>query len=60
MEHHMKKAKSKGYIGFDALKAKLADKPGISDPGALAAVIGRRKYGSKKFNAAAKAGQKLG
>jgi hypothetical protein len=33
---------------FAALKGKLAAK-GASDPGALAAYIGRKKYGKKKF-----------
>lgn len=34
---------------FAALKGKLSGKPGIKDPGALAASIGRKKYGAKKF-----------
>jgi hypothetical protein len=34
------------HIGFKALKAELAAKPGVYDPGALAAHIGRRKYGA--------------
>jgi hypothetical protein len=38
---------------FAALKAKLADKPGVTDPGALAASIGRKKYGAKKMSALA-------
>ena len=33
---------------FAALKSKLAAK-GAHDPGALAAYIGRKKYGAKKF-----------
>jgi hypothetical protein len=33
---------------FSALKGKLA-KRGASDPGALAAWIGRKKYGAKKM-----------
>lgn len=45
--------KKRGYMGFDAV-AKETGSP------ALAAWIGRRKYGAKKFNAAAKAGRKLG
>ena len=31
---------------FNQLKAKLASRPGVSNPGALAAYIGRSKYGS--------------
>lgn len=34
---------------FAALKAQLADKKGVSNPGALAAYIGREKYGAKKM-----------
>ena len=34
---------------FDALKAKLAGNPKIRNPGAVAASIGRKKYGAKKF-----------
>ena len=34
---------------FAALKGKLSSRPGVKDPGALAAYIGRKKYGSKKF-----------
>ncbi len=34
---------------FQQLKNKLADKPGIYDPAGLAAAIGRKKYGNKKF-----------
>ena len=33
---------------FASLKAKLGRK-GIKNPGALAAAIGRKKYGAKKF-----------
>ena len=34
---------------FAALKSKLAARPGVTNPGALAAYIGRKKYGAKKF-----------
>lgn len=34
---------------FAALKGKLASRPGVTNPGALAAFIGRKKYGKKKF-----------
>lgn len=30
---------------FDKLAAKLAQRPGVSNPRALAAAIGRKKYG---------------
>jgi hypothetical protein len=47
------------YVGFNALKAKLAAK-GATNPGALAAAIGRKKYGKAKFQKAAARGAKLG
>lgn len=47
------------YEGFSRLKSSLAAK-GATDPGALAAWIGRRKYGAKKFDKAAGKGVKLG
>lgn len=46
------------YMGFSNLESKLAAK-GIRHPGALAAVIGRRKYGKRKFNKAARTGHSL-
>lgn len=42
---------------FAALKQKLANKPGVSDPGGLAAFIGRKKLGKSKFQALAAAGK---
>jgi hypothetical protein len=41
------------YVGFNKLKGQLGNRPGVTNPGALAAYIGRKKYGSTKFNAAA-------
>lgn len=38
---------------FDQLKAKLAQRPGVTNPGALAAYIGNRKYGSHTMHEAA-------
>ena len=43
---------------FAALKAKLSHEKGVTNPGALAAKIGRRKYGKKKMSAMAVAGRK--
>ena len=43
----------KKYIGFGQLKSKLAHKKGVYDPAGLAAAIGRKKYGKKKFQEAA-------
>jgi hypothetical protein len=34
---------------FEKLKAELAKKSGIKNPGAVAAAIGRKKYGAKKM-----------
>lgn len=40
-----------GYVGFKALEGKLQGK--VSNPGAVAALIGRKKYGNKVFDRAA-------
>lgn len=42
---------------FAALKGKLA-KQGVRDPAALAASIGRKKYGKKKFQSLAAKGRR--
>lgn len=42
---------------FAALKGALSKRPGVTDPGALAASIGRKKYGKKKFQDLASAGR---
>jgi hypothetical protein len=47
------------YVGFDALKQKIAAKGGVSNPGAVAASIGRKKYGKKKFQQAAASGTSM-
>jgi hypothetical protein len=49
---------SKAHIGFNKLKGQLAHKPGISNPAAVAASIGRKKYGAKGMAAKAAAGKK--
>lgn len=43
---------------FAALKNKLAKRPGVTNPGALAAWIGRRKEGKATFQAQAAAGRR--
>ena len=57
----MKRASRKPKLGtgarFKALKAKLSKK-GIRNPGALAASIGRKKYGKKRFQKLAARGRK--
>jgi hypothetical protein len=52
-------AKNEGtWIGFDKLKAKLGEGGRVKNPGALAAFIGRKKFGKKHFQALAKAGRR--
>lgn len=41
------------HIGFDKLKGELSHEKGVKNPGALAAYIGRKKYGAKKMAKAA-------
>lgn len=42
-----------GYVGFAKLKSQIAAKGGVRDSGAVAASIGRKKYGKKAFQKAA-------
>jgi hypothetical protein len=42
---------------FSALTQQLAAKPGVQNPRALAAAIGRKKYGKKKMGAMAAKGR---
>lgn len=53
----MAKAKLGSGARFKALKGKLAKK-GAKSPGALAAFIGRKKYGAKKFASLGAGGRK--
>ena len=46
------------YIGFDKLKKKLSGRKGVTDPGALAATIGRKKYGKAGMAKKAAAGRR--
>jgi hypothetical protein len=54
----MAKADANAPLGsggrFAALKSKLGKRKGVSNPGALAAFIGRKKYGNKGFAALSK------
>lgn len=43
---------------FAALKAKLGGRKGVTNPGALAAYIGRKKYGKSRFQGMASRGKK--
>jgi hypothetical protein len=47
------------YLGFNKLKNELVHKPGITNPGAVAASIGRKKYGKMRFQKAAAQHKKL-
>lgn len=42
---------------FAALKKSLSEKPGVTNPGALAAAIGRKKLGKAKFQSLAAKGR---
>lgn len=46
-----------GYMGFKALEGSLEGK--VRNPGAVAASIGRKKYGKAKFQKAAAAGKTM-
>lgn len=46
-----------GYMGFKKLEGKLSGS--VKDPGAVAASIGRKKYGAKAFGKAAASGTKM-
>lgn len=43
---------------FKKLKSKLSKEKGVTNPGALAAAIGRKKYGNKKMSKMAANGKK--
>lgn len=43
---------------FAALKGKLAKQKGVTNPGALAAAIGRKKYGAERMGKLAAKGRK--
>jgi len=44
-------------VRFATLKAKLSHRPGVTNPGALAASIGRKKLGFARFQKLAAAGR---
>jgi hypothetical protein len=58
-EEDDEKKMNEKYMGFKAVMA-AAKKGGARDPAAVAAAIGRKKYGKEKFQAAAAAGKKMG
>lgn len=54
----MAKAKLGSGKRFAALKKKLSGRKGVTNPGALAASIGRKKYGAKRMAKMAAKGRK--
>lgn len=58
----MAKPNKKAPLGqggrFAAMKKSLASQPGVTNPGALAAFIGRKKYGATKMAKMAAKGRK--
>lgn len=52
-----KKPKLGSGARFKALEKKIAARGNVSNPAAVAASIGRKKYGKKKFQALSKAGR---
>lgn len=55
---HGKSMKLGGGGRFAKLKAKIAARGNVRNPGAVAAAIGRKKYGTAKFQKMAAAGRK--
>ena len=55
---HGKKPKLGTGKRFAQLKSKLGARKGVTNPGALAAYIGRKKYGAKKFGKLSARGRK--
>jgi len=55
-----KSMKPGGGGRFAKLKGELSHEKGITNPGAVAASIGRKKYGEKKMAAFSAAGRKRG
>lgn len=53
----MKHGKKNPYLGFQRLRRSLTKK-GVADPAALAASIGRKKYGKEEFQKMALAGRR--
>jgi hypothetical protein len=53
-----KSMKPGGGGRFAALKSQLAHRKGVTNPGALAAYIGRQKYGAAKMSSWSAKGRK--
>ena len=55
-----KAAKKKGtYLGFSALRARLARRKDVKNPDAMAAMMGRKKYGKAGMEAMSAMGKKM-
>jgi hypothetical protein len=50
---------AEAYVGFGKLQKSLAGRKGVRDPGAVAATIGRAKYGKGPFQRAAAKGKSM-
>ena len=59
LESNMEQVLSEKYVGFKKVE-KAAEKAGAENPAAVAAAVGRKKYGKEKFQKAAAAGKKMG
>jgi hypothetical protein len=59
LESTMKEVLNEKYMGFDKTVAAIKKGGSAKDPEAVAASIGRKKYGKEKFQAAAAKGKKL-
>jgi hypothetical protein len=60
LESTMEEVLNEKYMGFKKTVSALKKQSGIDNPEALAASIGRKKYGKKAFQKAAAAGKKMG
>ena len=47
------------YVGFAKLRAKIAARGDVHNPGTVDASIGRKKYGKSKFQASAAKGKSM-
>ena len=56
----MEQVVNEKYMGFKKTVAAIKKGGSAEDPEAVAAAIGRKKYGKEKFQKAAAAGKKLG
>ena len=60
LQESMEQVLSEKYMGFKKLEKSIAAKGDVENPAAVAAAIGRKKYGKEKFQKAAAQGKKLG